>query len=87
MDYNSISNFLNKFKEILFKKEEVNNIIRDIVSNELSYNITTDKIKIKNNSIYIEGSPMLHNEIFLKKDRILMEIKNKINSQIFTDIK
>ena len=47
MDYNHITNFLDKFKKILFQKEELNNIVTKIISEEISYPIEKDKIKIK----------------------------------------
>lgn len=87
MDYNHVANFLEKFKKIIFQKEEINSIIIQVVSKEISYSIKKESIKIKNGFIYIEGSPILRNEIMLHKKQILLEIKNLLPSNNFLDIK
>ncbi len=87
MDYNHITNFLDKFKKILFQKEELKNIVTKIVSEEVSFQIEKEKIKIKKGIIFVEGSPILRNEIMLHKKQILTRIKILLPESIFLDIK
>ncbi len=87
MDYNHITNFLEKFKKLLFQKEEVNNIIKEIITKHVPFEIDPSMIKIKGPTIYIQSSPLLKNEIFIHKQGILEDINNLITEARFTDIK
>jgi len=87
MDYNKISNFLDKFRKIILQKEFVRESIVSIISNELSFNLKKDSVKIKNGIIYIEGSPILRNEIVMHKKNILLNIKKILPESNFLDIR
>lgn len=78
MDYNHITNFLDKFKKILFQKEEIKNIVQDVISKELSHTISGDGLKIKTPTVYITGSPILKSEILIHKDKIISELNKRI---------
>lgn len=87
MDYSKISNFLDKFKKIIFKDEELRAVVLNSIFNETKRVVNNDKIKIKNGIVYIKESPIFLNEIMIKKGKILSNIKNILpNSNIF-DIK
>lgn len=87
MDYSQITNFLEKFKLILFKKEEFYNIISKIIFNNTKIKTEINSIKIKNTIIYIEKNPIYKNEILIKKNKILLELKKEISNYNFTDIR
>lgn len=87
MDYNHITSFLDKFKKILFQKEELKNIVTKIISEEIKYPIEKDKIKFKNGIIFVEGSPVVRNEVMMKKEQILLKAKNFFPQMNFLDIK
>lgn len=87
MDYNHITSFLDKFKKILFQKEEVKNIVTKIISEEIKYPIEKNKIKFKNGVIFVEGSPVLRNEVMMKKEQILLKSKKFFPQTNFLDIK
>jgi hypothetical protein len=85
-DYNHINSFLDKFKDILFSKEEIKKVISQIIFEEINKEINLNAIKTKNNLIKIEGSPVLKNEIFIFKQKILSKINEKIKDRQFSDI-
>lgn len=87
MDYNQISSFLDKFKKILFQKEEILVFISETIFKYTKFKIDPNKIKIKNTYIYIENSPIIKNEIFIYKNKILADLKSEIKDFNFTDIK
>jgi hypothetical protein len=87
MDYNHVAKFLEKFKSILFQKEEINNIVAETISKEIAHQIETSDLKIKNGFIYINGSPILRSEIMLHKKQILFKLKELLPKNIFLDIK
>ncbi len=87
MDYNQISSFLDKFKKILFQKEGILIFISETIFKYTKFKIDPNKIKIKNTYIYIENSPIIKNEIFIYKNKILADLKSEIKDFNFTDIK
>lgn len=87
MDYNHITSFLDKFKEILFEREGINKIITDVVSKNISFPINPSLVKNKNGVIYIKTTPTIHNEILIKKQLILKELTAFLPDKNFKDIK
>jgi len=74
MDYNQIKDYLDKFKNLLSSKEEIYQIISGVIENNLSIKIETKFIQVKTPYIYIKASPLVRNEILIKKEKILKEI-------------
>lgn len=87
MDYNHIKEYLNKFKDILFSKEENYNIISRAIENNTSIKIETKFIQIKPPFIYIKASPLVRGEILIHKDKILKDIQAISPQSNFKDIK
>lgn len=87
MDYNHIKNYLDKFKEILFSKEEIYIIISNIIKKNISLQIEQKFIKIKGNIIHIKTSPLVKNEILIKKEKILKDLSEIYKEIKFKDIK
>lgn len=87
MDYNHITNFLEKFKKLIYQKEETREVIIKIISEEISHQVKKEAIKIKNGVIFIDSSPILLSEIMMHKNNILMKLKDVLPNYIFLDIK
>ena len=87
MDYNSIGGFLEKFRKIIFQKEKLNEIVTKTISEEISHNVDGKNIKTKNGIIYVEGSPILRNEILIHKKHILEKLENLLKDSKFIDIR
>lgn len=87
MDYNHIKDYLNKFKEILFSKEEIYKIIGDIIEKNVSIKIEHKNILIRSNIIYIKTSPIVHNEILIHKEKILRDLSQVYKEILFKDIR
>ena len=86
MDYNHISSFLSKVKQILFKNEEHYDVVAQIIKKHISSPIDSKSIKIKGTVIYIKGSPILRSEILIHKNGILNDLSNLIIDRKFTNI-
>lgn len=86
MDYNHITNFLNKFKNIVFQGQKDNRTIAEVITKHISFPIKEDMIKIKGSTIYINGSPILKTEILIHKAGILSDLSSMISGRRFTDI-
>jgi len=87
MDYNHITNFLDKFRKLIFQKEELKNVVVEIISKEINHKIESQKVKIKNGLIFVEGSPMLRSEIMMHKKQILNQLEKTLPQNKFLDIK
>jgi len=87
MDYNHIKNYLDKVKNILFSKEENNKIISNIIKINTSIEVETKNISIRGVDIYIKASPLVRNEIMMKKLKILSDISDVIKGISYKDIK
>ena len=80
----NLSSLLEKFKNIKNPKEDKIKIAT-IVSKEISKEITEDKISITKNILSIKTDNYLKTEIFLKKEKILEELK--VNNFFIKDIR
>lgn len=87
MDYNHIKDYLNKFKELLFSKEEVYRIISLVIEKNINIKIEQKNISIKSNIIYIKTSPVVHNEILINKEKILKDLSQVHKEILFKDIR
>lgn len=87
MDYNHITNFLEKFKKILYQKEFSKEIVVKTISDEIRHTIIKEKLKIKGAYIYIDSSPILRSEILMHKKEILLKLKEILPESNFLDIK
>ena len=87
MDYNQITSFLDKFKKLIYQKEETKEAIIETIKQEVSYAPEKDTIKTKNGCIYIQGSPTLRGEILMHKEQILKKLTILLPESHFFDIK
>ena len=87
MDYNHITNFLEKFRKILSQGEGINKTILEIITKYTQYPIELSMIKTKGTLIYIQSSPMLRSEILIHKEAILIDLAKSIPGRNFSDIR
>ena len=87
MDYNHITNFLDKFKKLIYQKDETKNIVVNTIGEIIAHPIEKELVKIKGVYIYIESSPILRSEILMRKKIILDKLKDLLPSYNFLDIK
>jgi hypothetical protein len=87
MDYNQINIFLDKFKNIISKKEEFKNIVVETIEKEIHHEIDKNTIGMKKGFIYLKCSPILKSEIMIHKKQILEKLKNLFPNNNFLDIK
>ncbi len=78
MDQNSINSFLEKFKQILGSEAGIRDTIIRIVEERLGIKIDSKDVTIKNGVLEIKGPAYLKNEIYMQREEILEDLKNKI---------
>lgn len=79
MEINNINSFFDKFKKIIYQKEENQKIIKSIISENISYEIGDDFFEYKKGIVNLKCSFLIKNEILMRKERILKEINNNIS--------
>jgi len=86
MDYNHIKDYLEKFKNILFLKEEKNKTIIAIIKKNTGIEIGENFIKTQGGVIQIKASPIVKGEILIHKESILKDLSS-VAGFVFKDIK
>ena len=70
-----IKDLLSSFSEILLGEEGKKETVRSVISSSIKVEIKSEDIKIKNNIIYLNIKPIYKSEILLKKEHILIALK------------
>lgn len=76
-----IKDLLVKFGGILLVEEDKKESVRKVISKVIKFEIPPDAIEIRNNVIYLKIKPIFKNEIFLKQDMIVSELREKFGGK------
>lgn len=79
----NISDYLKKFRTILFKGEESARIVREEIEKSTGAHLEEKDVEVKSGVVYVRLSGALKSEIFLKKDLLLKNIHDKGLTSIF----
>lgn len=75
MDTNHISSFFKKVTKALFKKEEIQKSVQEIIRQFTNISLNAKEFTVRDGSISLTVRPHIKNEILLKKEKILQELK------------
>ncbi len=75
-NFNPIISFLDKFKKILGDSGLQKDSVISVLKEELGVDLEKDKITISKNIASISASPILKNEILMRKQKILTKLKD-----------
>ncbi len=87
MEYLHIGGLLERFKKSLFRHDGLKKSVIDVVLSQTGILLEEKSITIKGTQIRIDQKPQYKNEIFIKKEKILEILKNKIGEHIVSDIR
>lgn len=82
----NINNFLENFKNKLFKEEGFKDFIIETIKEKTNISLKKDQIVFVNNIIKTSVDSYLKTEIFLNKENILNKIKEKYPEKKIIDI-
>lgn len=82
----NINNFLENFKNKLFKEEGFKDFIIETIKEKTNISLKKDQIVFVNNIIKTSVDSYLKTEIFLNKENILNKIKEKYPEKNIIDI-
>lgn len=83
----NFEDYFGKIRSSLFKEYTNKEILSEIISEYLKEKIPTKDIEIKNGVVRIKCNQMLRASLFMKKEKILSEINNKLPKMGIKDIK
>lgn len=87
MDYEHINTFLERFKKIFSDKKEIKKIIIETIKINTNIELEDNDVFIKSTTITIKKSPIVKNEVLIKKEKILTDLNSKKLNVFFTEIK
>ncbi|OGZ04790.1 MAG: hypothetical protein A2648_00770 [Candidatus Lloydbacteria bacterium RIFCSPHIGHO2_01_FULL_41_20] len=79
-----IKNFLNKFLKLDNENRRLKKELIEIININLNLIIRDNQIEISNSNILIKTTPLVKNEIFIKKEGILKEFNKKTGKNIIS---
>ncbi len=83
-----IDAFFDRIRNLIKDDSSVKALIVHILTANYSFQLTSDDIKLKEGIIYVTARPALKNEIHLRKEKILLDIKNALpKGKHFSDIR
>lgn len=87
MEFQKLSSLLEKFKSLAVSNETIKKEIIDTIFKKTGILVGVEHITIKNNTLIIEENPGSKSVIFIHKQSILTELKEKLNKKTPTDIR
>jgi len=78
----NIAIYLEKFRNLSLKDERVKEEICLAIKKICNFEIAKEKISFKKGIINLSLLPIEKNEIFIKKDRLLLELKKRLQLNI-----
>jgi hypothetical protein len=82
-----IKDLLARFDNILLSGERKKDVIREIISEIIKVKISSEDIKIKDNTIFLNIKSIYKNEILLKQEQIFLKVKESLGNQAPQDIR
>ena len=82
-----IGDLLKKFKTLVPREKIVKDETIRAVFEETGILLQSEEIFFQNGVIFIKTNPVIKNELFMRKQKILLEIKNKIGDASPHDIR
>jgi hypothetical protein len=73
----NISAYLDKFKNLGLKERLIKEAVSSSIKEVLGFDLDIKNISFKNGEVIFKVSPAIKNAIFIKKEAILANIKNK----------
>jgi len=70
----TIADLLEKFKKILQSNSQVKELFVRIIKGEINYDADTKNVTVKDGVIYLSDKPIVKNEVFMRKEKILTEL-------------
>lgn len=84
--FGNIGNFLEKFKNFTSTDLHTKKISAEILSTELGIEILKADLSVQKNTLRVQCSPIIKQEIRLRKQKIIKAINQRIGKTVITEI-
>lgn len=82
-----ISDYLDKFTSALSDGRALKDSIVKVIYTVCGVNLDLKTVDVRDGAVYINATPIIKNEIFLKKQRILDKLEIELGSRKITEIR
>ena len=82
-----LKDLLLRFNSLLKSGELQNENVRSVITEVTGISIKPEDIKIKNATVYLNIKPIYKNEIFLKQEKILSQLRETLGSKSPTTLR
>lgn len=82
-----IKNLLLNFRNLLLSGEVKKGLILEVIKKITGVLIKKEEIEVKNGILYLNTKPIHKNEIFMKQDQVLAELKESFGKKSPTEIR
>jgi len=83
----NIEGFLERFRSFTPPNNVIREAVIGILKKETGVLVDKKHISVVNNIVYVKTKPIIKNEVFIKKQEILKELREKFHNQAPLDIK
>jgi len=83
----NISDFLGKFQIIISSDDDLKESIILAIKNTIGIVLNKKDLKVLGDTVFIKTSPVIKNEIFLKKEKIIKKINEIPRKRKIRDLK
>jgi predicted transcriptional regulator YheO len=73
----NIDQFLKRFKRIISTNEDVQKVIREVIEEVLHVKFQEKDFDLKNGVLCVHAKPIVKNEIYFQKDRIIKALHER----------
>jgi hypothetical protein len=82
MSLNPLSDFFKRFQHLTIPDETIRKTIVGLIKEQIGATIVLEQVSVKNNSILIKTSPAIKSGIFLRKQELLRELKERTGKDL-----
>jgi hypothetical protein len=84
---NNLQHLLEKFKHLLKNSADTRQTVIAIINAKTNLSLTEKDIDVRDSIIYVKSHPLTKNEIFMRKNLILQELKSVLGTNAPRDIR
>ena len=81
MSFNTIKPLLDRFKNITPPNDFIRGVTSDVIKKKTGILIKKENIYVRDNMLYIQAKPLIKNEIFLYREKIIEELVEKLGDK------
>lgn len=84
---NNLDGFFKKFKSILGARGIQTELIAGEISQNIGAQISKESVSVRGQTVFVEGTPALKSQIFLKKTQILGALRKHPELKNISDVR